>query len=356
MADQFQMDGQKLSHHVDRVADWKAGKNVYPVYIELGPAGACNHRCRFCAKDFIGYQSRNLDWDMMQERLREMGELGVRSIMHAGEGEPLLNKHLVDMVQLGKQCGIDQAVNTNGVFLTPEVAEGLLPYCEWIRISLDAATADIHQDIHVTHKNDFDGIIQNLRDAVTLKREHGWKCTLGFQMILLPENRHQVHELAELARDVGVDYLAIKPYSQNPHGIADEFKDINYEEDLHLVDEMKQYNTDDFTVVVRVNAMKKWDDQDRSYHRCSAMAFWTYIDAGGSVWGCCNHHGDDRFYLGCLYESTFQEIWEGEKRREMMDWATNDFDISQCRINCRMDEVNRYLWGLKHPPDHVNFI
>lgn len=350
------MDSQKLHFHPDRVSDWKAGQNVYPVYIEMSPAGACNHRCRFCAKDFIGYQSRNLQWDMLEERLKEMGRLGVRSIMHAGEGEPLLNKHIADIVQTGKRAGIDQAINTNAVLLTPELSPQLLPHLEWLRVSLDAATAETHKELHVTHGNDFDVIIANMREAVRLKREHGWKCTLGFQLILLPENRHEVLPLAELARDVGVDYLTVKPYSQNPHGVQHEFEDVNYEQDQHLAEKLKAYNTDDFQVIVRLNAMRKWDTSDRSYHRCSAMAFWTYIDAGGSVWGCCNHHSDDRFHLGNLYENTFQEIWEGETRRKMMDWATNEFDISKCRINCRMDEVNRYLWEVRHPPNHVNFI
>jgi hypothetical protein len=31
-------------------------------------------------------------------------------------------------------------------------------------------------------------------------------------------------------------------------------------------------------------------------------------------------------------------------------------DVSRCRVNCRMDEINRYLWDLKSPPEHVNFI
>jgi hypothetical protein len=33
-----------------------------------------------------------------------------------------------------------------------------------------------------------------------------------------------------------------------------------------------------------------------------------------------------------------------------------EFDINECRLNCRMNSINSYLWDLLHPPDHVNFI
>jgi GTP 3',8-cyclase len=105
-----------------------------------------------------------------------------------------------------------------------------------------------------------------------------------------------------------------------------------------------------------VNGYQKWNEQSRAYTQCNAMRFWTYIDSRADVWGCCNHHGDERFLCGNLHEQTFQEIWEGEQRRRVVTWVENEFDISCCRINCRMDEVNRYLWDLKNPPDHANFI
>ena len=52
----------------------------------------------------------------------------------------------------------------------------------------------------------------------------------------------------------------------------------------------------------------------------------------------------------------FKEIWESEKRLKSVRWTEEALDTSQCRVNCRMDEINRYLWQLRHPPEHVNFI
>jgi hypothetical protein len=39
-----------------------------------------------------------------------------------------------------------------------------------------------------------------------------------------------------------------------------------------------------------------------------------------------------------------------------MRFVKNELNIDKCRVNCRMDPVNRYLWDLKSPPAHVNFI
>ena len=45
-----------------------------------------------------------------------------------------------------------------------------------------------------------------------------------------------------------------------------------------------------------------------------------------------------------------------EKRRKSLLLLENELDIKDCRVNCRMDEINRYLWRLKNPHLHENFI
>jgi len=165
-----------------------------------------------------------------------------------------------------------------------------------------------------------------------------------------------VVSLAKLAREIGMDYLVIKPYSQHPQSKTNKYSTMKYSDFDHLTEKLDKINSNSFDVVFRSNAMKKWDNNHRNYEHCLALPFWSYIDASGNVWGCSVYLGDERFCYGNIYENRFKEIWEGKKRQKSLWWVENELDTNQCRVNCRMDEINRYLWELKNPSEHVNFV
>ncbi len=354
--DRYRIDSQKLIYHVSRVHNWLEGKAIYPIYMEISPAGACNHRCTYCGLDFMKYQPRYLETGLLKKRLSELGGLGLKSIMYAGEGEPLLHKDIAEVISHTKNSGIDAAVTTNGVLFERKIAEKTLGSMEWVKVSIDGATKETYAKIHRCHPDDFDKVIRNISYAAELRRREKYICTLGMQFLLLPENSHEVVTLAGMARDIGLDYLVVKPYSQHIQSKTTIYSSIKYSDYEYLKDELAKFNTDDFSVIFRIYTMKKWDAKQRNYHRCFALPFWSYIDAGGNVWGCSVYLGDERFLYGNIYQQSFQEIWEGEKRLQSLRWVEEELDVSRCRVNCRMDEINRYLWELKYPPEHVNFI
>jgi hypothetical protein len=60
--------------------------------------------------------------------------------------------------------------------------------------------------------------------------------------------------------------------------------------------------------------------------------------------------------IGVIFSTqSFKEIWESEKRKENWRFVRKELDIKECRVNCRMDKANRYLWGLTHQK-HINFV
>jgi len=354
--DKFGIDTHKLFYHVRRVNDWLNGKTVYPIYIEISTSGTCNHRCSFCALDFMEYQPRFIDTRLLKKRLSEMAVLGIKSVMYSGEGEPLLHKKIDDIINHTKYVGIDVALTTNGVLLSKDLVDATLKNITWIKVSINAATEETYAKIHGTDSRDFSKVIKNLSYAVKVKKAKGYRCAIGMQLLLLPENQQEVMRLAKEAKKLGMDYLVIKPYSQHPFSKTTRYKNIRYNHYLPMANTLQALNTDTFQVIFRIHTMKKWDVGIRSYAHCYALPFWAYIDAGGNVWGCSAYLSDKRFLYGNLYRNTFRKIWEGAKRKEILKIAEGKLDINHCRVNCRMDEVNRYLWDLKYPPEHVNFI
>ncbi len=367
MSDRYAIDSHKLIYHPQRVAqfldageEWEKAKAVYPLYVEMSPVGACNHRCTFCAVDYIGYKPTRLSLEVAERALAEMGEMGVKSVMFAGEGEPMLHKDIDSMVVAAAKAGIDTAMTTNASVLSEAFVERALPVMSWIKASVNAGTAETYARIHRTGERDFQRVLANLKTLAEARRQHGHTCTIGAQILLLPENAAEVETLARICRDeIGLDYLVVKPYSQHSFSLTRDYEGIDYHNFRNLADGLSALNSDSFSVIFRENTMRKHDDgEENRYRKCNATPFfWAYIMATGALYGCSAYLLDKRFEYGNINESSFKEIWEGERRRENFHYVRHELDIHECRLNCRMDEVNRYLDRLlRRDVPHINFI
>lgn len=366
MTDKYSIDSHKLIYHPQRVSEWldnrknwDKAKSVYPIYLEISPVGACNHRCTFCAVDYIGYKANRLDAKILTERLMEMGQLGVKSIMYAGEGEPLLHKDINKIVKATADAGIDVSFTTNGTLMNSEFITHSLALTAWIKVSLNAGSAENYAAIHQTKPDDFNLVLKNLKNAVDYKNNHGLTCTIGAQILLLPENRHEVAKLASVCKDIGLDYLVVKPYSQHLFSETRRYENLRYDDLLDMATVLTDFNEKGFNVVFREQTMKNYSQSETDrYKTCHATPFfWAYVMADGEVYGCSAYLKDQRFAYGNIHDQSFQSIWEGEKRRENWIHVTENLDISQCRKNCRMEAINQYLDKLAvNQPAHINFI
>ncbi|MBF0384028.1 MAG: radical SAM protein [Magnetococcales bacterium] len=366
MADTYAIDSHKLIYHPERTAqvlqaagDWEKAKTVYPIYVEISPIGVCNHRCVFCAVDYIGYNTERLKLDLLKKRLPEMGKLGIKSVMYAGEGEPLLHKDIGEILKITKESGIDSALTTNATVFPPGFIEHGLPALSWIKISINGGTPEGYQKIHQAKKEDeFFNVIKNMKTLVKSREERNLDCTLGAQSILLPDNSDQMESLIKICRDeVGLDYLVIKPYSQHMFSDTKVYENIDYTAMMEMGDKLRAMSIPGFSVIFRDKTMEKYSDSDR-YDHCYATPFlWGYIMANGIVSGCSAYLLDNRFEYGNINDQSFKEIWEGEKRHKGWEFINNGLDINNCRRNCRMDEVNRYLHKISTGSvPHLNFI
>ncbi|MEW5694241.1 MAG: radical SAM protein [Candidatus Hydrogenedentota bacterium] len=355
MEDTYLLNSHKLHYHIERVYQWLIGKNVYPVYMEVGLTKACNHRCIFCAFDYTGFAGVFIRTDRLLEVISELSKLGVKSIMYAGEGEPLLHKDIAKIVQHTKKCGIDVSMETNGVLFNDEKIAGIIPYLEWIRVSLNAGTPQNYAKIHGTRKQDFYKILSNLEKMNEYKKKHKLKTTIGVQMILLQENMDEPVKLASVLSKIGIDYFSVKPYIKHPQS-ENKFRiDYNIEKILKMKKQLEKYETKNFKTILRSSCLLKLKQQ-RLYKICYGLPFFAEITSSGNVYTCGPYLYRDEFCYGNIHRNSFREIWESKKRKRILNYVLERLDVSKCMRSCRLDEINKYLWNLKNPIPHVNFI
>lgn len=356
--DRYLLDGHKLYWHLDRVRDWQEGRLIPPVYLEISPLAWCNHRCGFCGIDFAQEKSLRLEAPLLCERLAEMGRLGVRSVMFAGEGEPLLHPDFPAMVRAARQAGLDVGLTTNGSVGTSALWEELLPHLSWVKFSVDAGTAEVYARVHGVAASAFARTLESLRAAVGVKRRNGLGVTLGAQFLLVEENAGDVENALSLFSGENLDYFVLKPFSLHPQMLRKH--DTAYSQES--LDRIRQavaawQGRTSTALLFREEAASRYAEGRKTFAHCRALPFWGYISSRGDFYTCSVFLGDERFRTGNIAEETMESILFGERRRESLRFGAQDLDVNGiCRLNCRMARINEFLEYLATPPEHVNFI
>lgn len=354
----YRIDSHKLIFHPNRVSDWIQGKEIYPINAEIGLAGACNHRCIFCTIDYMGYKPKVLSLEITHTRFQEMQVKGLKSILFAGTGEPLLNKEAPDIINDTKSMGIDVALSTNGVLFTEDVAKECMDSISWIRFSTSAGTEDTYKKIHRGKDGDLERVFTNLYNAAQLKKKHNMKTILGVQIVMIPENIDEIVILAKKAKELGADQFSVKSFGWQPLSLSNLKQEIDrktfYENREEIIQKLEELNDENFRALYRLNRMSK-AKEGKCYTECYAMPFHINIDSNGDVWPCCTLIGMENMCFGNIYKNSFEEIWLSEQRKQVIQ-SLNDMKLAICTPECRLDDMNRYLHELKYPNEHVNFI
>lgn len=354
MTEKILFDSHKLIYHPKRISEWLEGKNIYPIYAEISPTQACNCRCTFCVFNYLNHKPVFIDTTILLKRVKEMAKLGLKSINYSGEGEPLLHKNIIRIITETKKTGIDVSLSTNGILFDKKTAETTLSNLSWIRFSINAGTKDTYTKVHRVNSYTFNKIIDNLSSAVEIKKKYNYPVTIGVQLILLPENLSSVLALAKLTKKTGADYFVVKPLIPHPKNKGQINPLISFVTIESLKNKLGSLNKGQFSCTLRLKTFKKLKEK-RTYKKCLALPFFVQISSCADVYTCIPYVGNENFKYGNLYKNTFQEIWLSKKRK-MINGMIKKLDVNKCMPCCRPDETNRFLWQLKNPPLHVNFI
>jgi len=355
----YLMDGHKLLWHLDRVSAWQAGELVAPIYVEISPVSYCNHRCQFCGLDFAQAERISLDTAETCHSLKEMARFGVKSVMFAGEGEPLLHPGLPEMVAAAKESGLDVSITTNGSLGTQEIWQSIIPHLSWLRFSVDAGSPEVYARVHGVGLAAYEKTLESIRQALQVRDSSGSNCTIGVQFLLIRDNLPDLSQAIQLFGSMGVDYLSLKPYSEHPQMLNK--NDFTYDADaiasIDTIVERYQGIFPGTAVIFRKAATNAYATGSAAFNHCHALPFWGYISSRGDFYTCSVFLNDLRFSVGNISQDTMQEILFGVRRRNSVTYGSEELAIGhECRVNCRMARINEFLELLSSQPQHVNFI
>lgn len=340
------IDNHKLMFHPKRVSNWVYGEKIFPIYSEISITNRCNHKCKFCAISFSQKERIDLDTRVIKDTITDMANCGVKAIMFGGEGEPLMHKEAISIMKHTKECGIDVALTTNGVRFDSDVAKQLIPILSWVKFSVDAGDVDTYKKLHGTTSFDYKRVLDNISRASFFKRIRRFNCKIGVQAILFKSNIESIPKLAKHLAYLHPDYFVVKPYSEHEKSINPELEHPTDEQINEFRLRMTEYD-EEYQFIYREQAFSNID-KEKPYDKCYGKDFMAYINTKGDVYSCINYIGNKEFCYGNIYENSFRNIWENKK--EIYP------NLDKCRVICRLDNINRYLWDLKNPSKDVNFI
>lgn len=356
------LDPRKILHQSEKLLELKVTGDTWPVHIQIGLTSFCNHRCLFC---YGGHSSERkldavMDFDVLLSALHQAKAHGLKAVTFVGNGEPLCYPRIRDLLKALQEMELEIGIFTNGALLERDLREFVAQYCTFIRFSVNGGTAEDHAKVHQV-PGDFDKIVSNIRDLVALRHANevreGRIPTIGVQMVFYEDNYRSVVSATRLWKDVGVDYFEIKPYVEAPYELYD--KILAAQDEKSVLKELKTAKAledDQFRVYAKYQMYKNTMSRPdyRTYRVCSAQALSGVIAEDGNVMLCCNLHPHVLRPFGNINEQSFEDIWSGERRKQILA----GIDVKKCPVGCHLDAFNEVLWDYLHPKkeNHIDFV
>ncbi len=333
----------KLVHH-----DWHRS---YPVHIEIDPTAFCNQDCLRCsykqeidgARDYIiQHQKSQLPPERFLELIEEFSSLGVRALTFSGGGEPLCYPHIDEVVRATLSAGIKFGIITN---LALNINAELLSQAVWIRVSLDAGSAETYNLLHRPgNTGAFDLALNNIQQLTSLNSE----LDLGVNYIVQPENFGEMFQAAQQVKALGARYIRFVPaIATNAIDYSQYWDEISTQQDrsTQLIDAK-------FHVFIIKERFQALAAKHKNYSFCRKQQIHPLIGADGQLYPCCLLKYYPQHALGSIHGHTFKEVWDGEQRRHWLD----HLDVDQCPP-CWFDQTNEFLEYLyTENPKHVDFV
>jgi len=266
-----------------------------PIAMSVEPTTSCNLRCPECPSGLraftrpTGMLQKNFFKDTIDQLHRDLMYLTFYF-----QGEPYLNPAFLEMVSYAHSKKIYTTTSTNAHYLNDENARRTIESgLDRLIISLDGTTQEVYQQYRIG--GNLNKVLEGARNVVKWKRELKSKTPfIIFQFLVVKPNEHQLEEVKNLAKEIGVDDVWFKTAQV-----------YDYENDPHqLIPSNEKYSR-----YKKVNG--NYQLKSSLQNHCWRLWHAPVITWDGLVVPCC-FDKDAQHRLGDLKNKSFKEIWNDE--------------------------------------------
>jgi radical SAM protein with 4Fe4S-binding SPASM domain len=294
----------------------------WPTHMMVEPSSRCNLSCSLCPVTAgLNRPQGHMQFQTFKKLLDEIGEY-LFTLLLWDWGEPFLNPAIYEMIAYAGQKGIKTISSTNGhLFVRQDQADNV------IRSGLDTLIFAVDGITQATYERYRQGgklevALDGMRNVVARKKALGsTKPLVNLRFIVMRHNEHEIPQLKELARSMGVDALTLKtlnPCLQDPYvGEQEAEKQRDF---LPLNRQFRRFKENEMHARVR-----------RTRNPCKHLWYHPSIHWNGVVCSC-TFDPREEFPLGDLRQKSFREIWVDEPYRRLRSQFRADWDqLSLCR-------------------------
>lgn len=290
----------------------------YPISISFEPTTSCNLRCPECPSGLRAFTRPTgmLQKDFFRETIDQLAPELLYLVFYF-QGEPYLNPSFLDMVKYASDKGIYTATSTNAHYLNENNARKTVESgLDRLIISIDGTTQETYQSYRVGGK--LEKVLEGARNIVKWKKElNSKKPFVFFQFLVVKHNEHQIEDIKQLAKEIGVDEVRFKTAQV-----------YDYENDPNnLIPVNEKYSR------YKKNSKGEYEFKNSLSNQCWRLWHATVISWDGLVVPCC-FDKDAQHPLGDLKGKKFKEIWHNEQyinfRKQLLQSRKNIDICANC--------------------------
>ncbi|MBK8502353.1 MAG: SPASM domain-containing protein [Saprospiraceae bacterium] len=292
-----------------------------PVSLSIEPTTACNLRCPECPSGLRSFTrpTGNLKSDFFSHTVDQVAKTCCHLTFYF-QGEPFINPHFLQMVRYAGEKGLYTMTSTNGHFLDDQTARAtVLSGLNRLIISIDGLTQETYESYR--KKGNLQTVLEGTQRIIEWKRKLKSRTPyVIFQFLVVSTNEHEIPQLHDLAKKLGVDEVKLKTAQL-----------YDYSNGHPLMPRNKKYSryipSDDGTYRLK----------NEIQNQCWKMWHSAVITWDGVVVPCC-FDKDAKHKMGDLKAKTFGEVWHSTQYfdfRNKILHERNSIDIcTNCTEGC----------------------